>query len=414
MTTLASGKAALFALLASCSLAACQSVDAPTLTVAQQVPAQTVDLPERDFAALQAIVQAGGVRDVARLEPQEAVGASCTIAPLARSSTTLSPKLAAALDAAAEFSLAQQGHALMVLHKGEVIHSSFSEGMDQSTPTDTFSMHKSVLALAIGVAIEDGLIGSVDDRVGDYIAEWQNDPRGDIPLRDVLTMSSGLKLFPFGDPDGKSVALGLSNNVNGVALSYPMVDAPGDEFRYNNVNSQIAGIVLQRALMAAGEGRYADYLERRIWCPIGNSEANLWLDREGGSPRFYAFLMTGAENWARIGELIRHDGMANGQAVIPADWIAEMGKPSAANPQYGLQVWRGTPWTAVRKYSPQSPQGVPHSAAYAADDVLFFDGFGGQRVYVIPSAELTIVRTGEVNMGYDDATIVNLVLGGME
>ena len=412
-------RSALSLLLASCALTACQTMDvpapafdAPSLTVAEQVPAQTVDLPERDFAPMMALLQSS-VLNVSRFQPQETLGASCTVAPLPYPSI-ISSKLGAALDEAAQYSLAAQGHSLMVLHRGQVVHASFSDGVDASTPTDTFSMHKSVLALAIGAAIEDGLIGSVDDRVGDYIAEWADDPRGDIPLRDVLTMSSGLVLYSFTDPASKSTALSFSVDVNGAALSYPMQDTPGDEFRYNNVNSQIAGIVLERALMAAGTERYADYLERRIWCPIGNDEANLWLDRDGGSPRFYAYLMTDAENWARIGELIRQDGMAGGAQVIPADWIAEMGEPSSANPQYGLQVWRGTPWTPVRKYSPQSPVGVLHSEPYAADDVLFFDGFGGQRVYVVPSAELTIVRTGEVNFEFDDSKIVNLILAGMD
>lgn len=69
---------------------------------------------------------------------------------------------------------------------------------------------------------------------------------------------------------------------------------------------------------------------------------------------------------------------------------------------------------AKRRYNQKNPIAVTHSAPYLADDVVFFDGFGGQRVYIIPSAGITIVRTGQVNFEYDDAKIVNLVITALE
>ena len=87
-----------------------------------------------------------------------------------------------------------------------------------------------------------------------------------------------------------------------------------------------------------------------------------------------------------------------------------MARPSKANANYGLQVWLGSPWAAQRRYSAENPILITHSAPYLADDVLFFDGFGGQRVYVIPSRGITIARTGFTNLAYDDAVIVNAVL----
>ena len=94
--------------------------------------------------------------------------------------------------------------------------------------------------------------------------------------------------------------------------------------------------------------------------------------------------------------------------------IDEMARPSRANANYGLQVWLGSPWVAQRRYSAENPILVRHSAPYKADDVLFFDGFGGQRVYVVPSRGITIARTGFTNLAYDDAAIVNAVLAATE
>ena len=99
-----------------------------------------------------------------------------------------------------------------------------------------------------------------------------------------------------------------------------------------------------------------------------------------------------------------------GPTTNAATLNSEMLKPSDQNPAYGLHIWRGAEWQQIRKYDPSSAFGVPHRQAYLAPDVYFFDGFGGQRVYIIPSHNLTIVRVGEVSMTYDDSVIVNLIL----
>lgn len=371
-------------------------------------------MPDRDIMAVAKKLTGATVLDVDLFTPVVTIGERCTVRPLKEANTAPGPKLAAALEAAKTYSLEQQGVSLLVMKSGAVLHRSFAEGVDSATPTDSFSMHKSVLALVVGLAIGDGLITSLDDPVGKYIAEWQDDPRGKITLRQVLTMSAGLQ--PAVPPEGvpAPLNLSLSPDTNAVALGSTQGEAPGSVFAYGNHVSQIAGVVLERVLKAAGKGTYADYIEDNLWCPLGNDRADLWLDRQGGSPHYYAGLFTNIENWARIGELIRNDGMVDGKVVVPATWIAEMGKPSAANPAYGLHVWRGSPWSAQRGYSAASPVKVIHSAPYLADDVLFFDGFGGQRVYIIPSAGITIVRAGMVNFAYDDAKIVNLVLAGLE
>ncbi len=373
-------------------------------------PAVRTPIPERDILAAAARIEGATVLDVDRFEPTAIIGRTCRIRPLKNTAIAPSSELAAALDRAAAYSLQQKGVSLLMMKDGEVIHRSFAPGVNDATPTDSFSMHKSVLALVFGKALDEGLIKSLDDPVSQYIEEWRNEPRSAITLRQVLTMSSGLNL-PASQAD--SLELSLSADINAAALRKPLADQPGTVFAYSNANSQIAGIALERVIKRAGYSGYAEYLEKKIWCPIGNNPGRLWLDREGGAPHYFAGLFTNIENWARIGELIRTRGRVGGRQVVPAAWIAEMGQPSALNPAYGIHVWRGSPWQAVRRYNLKNPIGVIHSAPYLADDVLFFDGFGGQRVYVVPSAGLTIVRTGKVNFDYDDAAIVNLVLQGI-
>ena len=87
-----------------------------------------------------------------------------------------------------------------------------------------------------------------------------------------------------------------------------------------------------------------------------------------------------------------------------------MRQPSEVNPNYGYLLWRGSPHQKLRRYSAASEFGALHSEPYLADDVLFFDGFGGQRVYVVPSLDLVIVRVGESRFDFDDAILPNRII----
>ncbi|MEP1420520.1 MAG: serine hydrolase [Erythrobacter sp.] len=310
------------------------------------------------------------------------------------------------------YSQSQGGVALIVLVDGKVVGETYRDGADEDTRFFSFSMHKSVMALAYGAAIEDGFIHSIDDPIGDYIEEWANDPRGKIPLRAFLTMSSGLEALE--QSEWRALKFNFSQNVSEVALSLEQWKEPFTQFHYKNTDSQLAGVALHRALKANGEKDYASYVLRRIWCPIGAKDALLWLENEEGDPRFYAFLDANLRDWARVGLMIMQDGEFGGRQILPSAWIVALKTPSANNPKYGLQTWIGSPYAAERSYGPNSELSVPQAEPYLASDVNFFDGFGGQRVYVVPSAGLIIARSGEISLTWDDGVLVNLALRGLE
>lgn len=302
---------------------------------------------------------------------------------------------------------AHGGIGLIVLRDGRIERESYAPGMSAGTRTMSQSMAKTVTALALGQAVADGVVPGPDRPLKDFLAV--DDAKGAIPLRAFLTMSSGLQNPGRADPVGGRLMFGPG--ITEAALSLP-VEKPADaEFKYSNASSQIVGAALAAGLAKKGE-TYAQYLSRRLWCPLGNAPASLWVEAPG-RPRFYAGINAVLRDWARVGELIRLEGRVGREQVVPAAWVRAMAAPSKANPGYGWQIWRGSPWVAQRRYSPEVPLAVPHSAPYAADDVLFLDGFGGQRVYVVPSAGLVIARTGQTDLTWDDAVLVNLALGGL-
>jgi CubicO group peptidase (beta-lactamase class C family) len=289
---------------------------------------------------------------------------------------------------------------LVVHHNGAIQFETYWREFGPDNVTETYSMAKSVLGIMIGFAVEDGAIGSIDDPIVKYIPEWVGTDREPMAIRNALQMASGLEHHRFNftlaqNPYGKALRLFIGPDMESAILRFGLDAPPGSEFNYNSANSQLLALVLQRAT-----GRsYADYVSEK-----------LWMDRPGGLPKAYSFFQARPRDWLRIGLAIKNGGVIDGQQVIPAGWLTQMQTPSPNNPKYGLQMWIGSPYVPDRRYNQNTPFGVKQAEPFAVDDVVFFDGGGGQRVYVIPSADLVIVRTGMPSPKWDDGVIPNIVL----
>jgi CubicO group peptidase (beta-lactamase class C family) len=299
---------------------------------------------------------------------------------------------------------------LILWHQGAIRYEFYGEGYDRNTRTETSSAHKSVVALLTGAAIQDGLLRSVDQPAADFLPEWTDEARGRIQLRHLLTMSSGLEVITAMNPAGRGMRLMLGDDIPPIVLGLAAETEPGRVFEYVNANPQLLGMILSRA---SGK-RYADYLAERLWQRIGASDAFLWLDRAGGTPRTFCCLMANGRDWLRIGVLLLQRGRFGDDQIVPEAWVADMLTPSPANPNYGYLTWLGSPPGRERIYNSKNPFKAIHSEAFAAPDVAFIDGFGGQRVYVVPSQELVIVRTGRADLQWDDAALPNRVIRALQ
>ncbi len=317
----------------------------------------------------------------------------------------------AALAAAKAYAEAKGSFALLIARDGKLVSETYWQGYTPASRFSTASMHKSVMALSFGAAVAAGRI-ALADPVGKYLPEWAEDPRGNITLGQLLGMASGLGTAPAarpGDPASAVTQLMFGDDLRAAALRFDAQQPPGQEFAYANVNSQLAGMALTRAV----GGRYADWLSKTVWKPIGASDAALWLDRPGGTPHLFCCLQATPRDWLRIGELIRLRGKVGARQVVSAAWIDGMTAPSALNPNFGLHLWRGSPYAPVRRYAKAVALTVAASAPMLRDDVYYIDGAAAQRVYVIPSAGLTIVRIGKPAIDWDEAALPNAVLAGL-
>jgi len=345
----------------------------------------------------------GDVTQISRAQPQEAVPGIERDDIAVAAPDTIDPQ---ALVVAEAYATRTNSVALLVYHRGALRYEKYWPGFDRNFRTDPFSAHKTVMGLLVGAAISDGYIKSVEEPAATYIPEWRNDARNRIRIKDLLQMSSGLELPVFGTWRGLRITFGsdLAASVLGLKAAKP----PGTDFQYSNANAQLLGILLQNA---SGK-RYAQYLSERLWSRIGAPAASVWLDHEGGMPRTFCCIYTTARGWLQVGRLIMDGGRSGGEQVVSESWIREMTTPAATNPNYGYQIWLGSPPGKERKYNDKTVKAF-HSEPFVAADIRYIDGFGGQRVYMIPSQELIIVRTGEAVFDWDDAVIPNAILRGL-
>ena len=320
----------------------------------------------------------------------------------------------AALEAAADWAEAHNAAALLVLHKGVVQLERYWQGIGPDSHFTGRAMTRSMIPVLIAMAMEDGHIRSVDDPVGRYIPEWSEDPRGQITLRQLLQNVSGLENPALeGDPDprNKNNRLSLGSNMRRAALGFELEHEPGEFFQLSNANAQLLGVALESA---TGEN-YQDYLNRRLWAPLGAGPAIFYMDRPNGMPATYCCFRAAPRDWLRFGAALSRDGQtATGQQLWPAGWVAEMTTPSAVYPNYGFQIWTGNPAGTMRPYIQGGSFGVTHGPPINTDNVFFLEGGGHRMLYVLPDHELVILRLGYFHPDWQTSTLPNLVLAGVQ
>lgn len=307
----------------------------------------------------------------------------------------------AALDKIARYAQEHNSSALLVMHQGKMVLEKYWRGHDRNTYTNSMSLAKTVLSLLIGVAIAEGNIQSELDPVAKYIPEWANDDRAKITIEDLLKMQSGLRDYEVtDDPFSDIVQMYLGSDAQAAALKVPAQTPPSQIFAYTNANSQILGLVLERA---TGQ-RFGQYLATKLWQPIGAQEAQLWLDRPNGNAKPFCCLFARSQDWLRVGQLLLNSGKVNQQQIVPAKWIKKMVTSDGVEPFYGYHIWL--------KARTQDGPGYTKRATetFLADDMFYLDGWGQQRVYIMPSQELVVVRVGEKPKAWDDAVIPNTLI----
>lgn len=295
----------------------------------------------------------------------------------------LSPETRSAID---DYAAAFDSFALLVVVDGELVYEWYAAGYDRDSLTQSQSMHKSLQALLVGIAVDEGRIASIDDPIMKYLPDLELAWPG-TTIRHVLQMSSGLEPFAGGfSPFGGAFRWLYGTDLRAATLAIRQTSPPGLEFDYHDANSQLIGMLLD----AVWGARYAEYLSSTLWQPLGAGNAEVWLDRENGMAHHNCCLLARAVDWARVGQMIIDGGKVGDIQVISENGLSRQFAPGVT-PHYGLQTWLASNDTPNPR---PGAGGYLRSEDWLADDVVYFSGYGAQRVYVSREKRLVIVRLG--------------------
>ncbi len=270
--------------------------------------------------------------------------------------------------------------AVVVLSGGQIVGERYAQGFDASTPQLGWSMSKSVASLLAGRLVEEGAV-SLDDQ--ELREDW-TDERAAISIEDLLRMRSGLawdETYDLGTPITEM--LYLQGDMAGFAASQPLAHPVGEYQQYSSGSTNIMCSVLRdRSGALAGDVTLADAL---LFEPLGLA-TTVWEADETGLPVCSSYLWAVPRDWAALGQLALQDGMWDGQRLLPPGWIEQSatdgGTPSGEDEAYGLGWWLNR-HADGRLANPELPA-----------DAFWMSGHDGQRVYVVPSSDLVVVRMG--------------------
>ncbi len=265
---------------------------------------------------------------------------------------------------------------VMVLQDGKVRVERYAPDVGPGTRWTSFSVAKSVTSILLGVALQRGDVASLDDRLDKYIPYLHGSAYGEVTVRQLLTMTSGVRWNEdYDDPQSDVAQMYMAPCQNGLAHVLPYLRKlprqwpAGTHFNYNTGETDLLGVLVQRA---TGQS-LASYLSRTLWQPYGMQADAWWLiDECDGSNTGGSGLSATLADYARIGRFMLDGGRIHGRQVVADAWLANATRPQAATGEAGHEY--GYLWW------------IDTDGSYAAIGIF------GQLVYVDPARDLVIAQ----------------------
>jgi len=274
--------------------------------------------------------------------------------------------------------------AFLIIKDDALVYERYYQGHSQSSLSQSFSMAKSFTSALVGMALDDGLIASVDQPVTGFIPELAEAGFEDVTVRHLLTMMSGSNYVENDNPFGIHVILNYTPNLEREILGFGMERTPGEHWRYKSGDNALLALILDRAL---GQMTITDYTQERLWAPLGMQYDGMWtLDHEGdGLEKTWCCLAATARDFAKLGRLYLNDGNWGGRQLLSPDWIRQSTQVGGVPETDWPDDFRAVGW---RNYGYQWWLLSDEEGDYMAS------GKDGQYLYVNPSRNVIILRLG--------------------
>lgn len=266
--------------------------------------------------------------------------------------------------------------AFVVVRDNKISFEKYWEGYNEDSKSNSFSMAKSLVSMAVGAALQDGSINSLDQRVSEFLPEVEGGEN--VTIRDLLVMSSGINfdehyINPFAYPARANYGKDLWK----LTTKYKYEGEAGKEFLYLSGNTQLLSFIIKKA---TGKN-LSDYFSEKIWSNIGAKNDALWsLDKKDGFEKAFCCFNSNARDFARLGQLYLDSGKYNNKQLVPKWYVAESVEESGLIEQNGELCKRyGYQWWLTD---------------YKGKKVFYARGILGQYIIVIPEDRMVISRLG--------------------
>ena len=263
--------------------------------------------------------------------------------------------------------------AFLIIRNDSILMERYYQQYDASSTVASFSMAKSYTSALIGAALSEGFIKSVEEPITNYLTELRGRKGFDqVSIRHLLQNTSGIKSSEnYYNPLGQAAKLYYGRNLRGYLSRLKTDYAPGTKFAYRSVNTQLLGLIVERAT----KKNVTEYMNEKIWSYLGAEFGATWsIDKnKNGLEKTFCCINAKARDFAKFGRLYLNEGQWNGKQLLPKQWITESTtsiQKEGAVGYYGYQWW------------------ISQKGFYA-------DGLHGQFIYVNRAKNLIIVRLGK-------------------
>jgi CubicO group peptidase (beta-lactamase class C family) len=311
---------------------------------------------------------------------------------------------AANFEKAAIYSRTHGGLGLRVEQGGRLLFENYYPGFYANTPRKIYSGTKNFVAVAALLAEEDHLL-VLDEKASDTLTEWRNDRRRTITIAQLLSQTSGL------DPDGTPID--EARDQMQAAVYVHLIASPGEQFHYGAAGYQAFGEILKRKLRSRGQS-VEDYIRARLIDPLGIDVA-AWKHDDAGNPLMHAGMQLSAIEWAKFGAFVNRERRSKRRdLLVDPVLFSLLFRGHDANPAYGLSFWlnRAQPANRDQKMTDLEPA-IDGEQLYPGGprDLCAAIGSYRQRLYLIPSLDLVVVRFG-YQSPFSDGDFLSRLLTG--
>lgn len=240
----------------------------------------------------------------------------------------------------------QRAAGIVILQDGKIRFEKYGLGFGPDGRWTSFSVAKSFTSTLVGAAIQDGYIKSLEDKVSQYIPGLKGSAYDDVTVRQLLTMSSGVRWNEdYEDPNADVARFNNAEPEAGLdaTVSYmrklPRAHPAGEVWHYNTGETNLIGVLVS----SATKKPLAQYLQEKVWQPAGMESKATWLQSKTGHEIAGCCIQAATRDYARFGLFVLANGKASGKQIVPADWFAQatvkqkdIGQPGKG---YGFQWW---------------------------------------------------------------------------